>query len=269
MQVIRGAKLAPPRVFLYGWDKVGKSTFAAGSDRPLFIPTEDGVDELGPDRVPRVESYAAFKASLAFAAADDEHGAVVVDNLSGLETLIHAHVARVGGVASIEDFGYGKGYVKAEEVWANEVLPGLDRCRDSGKVVIVIGHAQIRRAEDPSTEPYDQNQPDLHKTASALFRKWSDVIAFAAKRVAIVETDAGFNKKVRRGTNVGDKRVLHLVDSPAFVAGNRYGLPASIDLSWDAFVAAMAGRKTKHPLQSLESNHEEEERASAEGDGNG
>lgn len=259
MQIIRGPKIAPPRIFIYGFDKVGKSTFGADADNPLFIPTEDGVDELGPDRVPRVESYTAFKEAVAFAAKDDEHATVVVDNLSGLEALIHAHVARQGGVASIEDFGYGKGYAKAEEVWMNEVLPGLDACRDSGKVVIVIGHAQIRRAESPETEPYDQYMPDLHKNAAAVFRKWADVIAFAAKKVKIEEADAGFNKKIKRGTNVGDRRVLHLVDAPAFVAGNRYGLPAVIDLSWSAFVAAMEKRVVKKSIAAIRSQSGEEE----------
>lgn len=258
MQVIRGAKIAPPRITLYGEDKIGKSTWAASADSPLFIPTEDGVDELGPDRVPRCTSYADFKNAMAFTASDDEHATVVVDNLSGLEVLIHAFVAKAGGVASIEDFGYGKGYAKAEEVWANEVLPALDACRDAGKVVIVLAHSQIRRAEDPDTEPYDQFTLDLHKNASALFRKWSDVIAFAARKVKIEETDIGFNKKARRATNVADSRVIHLVGAPSHVAGNRYGLPPTIPMKredgWSAFVEAMTKRTVKKSIAAIVEN---------------
>jgi hypothetical protein len=33
--------------------------------------------------------------------------------------------------------------------------------------------------------------------------------------------------------------VLHLNAKPSFIAGNRYGLPDSIDLSWDALMGAM------------------------------
>ena len=257
MQVIRGATLAPPRIVIYGEDKIGKSTFGASADTPLFVQTEDGAEEIGPDRLPRCDTYAEFRAALAFAARDTEHATVVVDNLSGLEALVQQHVCRAGGVQSIEDYGYGKGYAKAEEVWAREVLPALDACRAAGKVVIVIGHSQIRRAESPESEPYDQHTLDLHKSISALVRKWADVIGFAARSVKIEETDVGFGVKRRRGVNVGDKRVLHLVGAPAFVAGNRYGLPAAIKLSWPAFVDAMAKRAVKSSIAAIK--HQDQE----------
>ncbi len=258
MQVIRGSVISPPRIVLYGEDKIGKSTWAASADSPLFIPTEDGVDEIGPDRLPRVETFDEFKKSLAWAKTSPDHATVVVDNLSGLEVLIHAHVCKLGGVASIEDFGFGKGYGKAEEVWANEVLPALDACRNAGKCVIVLAHNQIRRAEDPDTEPYDQFTLDLHKNASALFRRWADVIAFAARAVKIEETDVGFNKKIKRAVNAGDRRVIHLVGSPSHVAGNRYGLPASIPMKREGgfveFVEAMTKRVVKGSVAAVVEN---------------
>ncbi len=261
MEIIRGARVAPPRIVIYGEDKIGKSTFAADADTPLFVQTEDGSEDLGPDRLPRCDSYGDFRRCLTFAIDDADHATVVVDNFSGLEVLIYQHVCKLGGVASIEDFGYGKGRVKAEEVWANEVLPLLDRCRDAGKVVIAIAHSHIRRAESPESEPYDQHTLDLHKSTSALVRKWADVVGFAAKAVKIEEVDVGFNKKLRRGTNVGDKRVLHLIGAPAFSAGNRYGLPASIKLSWESFVEAMTKRQLKTSIANLQENTGTEEAA--------
>lgn len=264
MQIIRGATLAPPRIVIYGEDKIGKSTFGASADTPLFIQTEDGSEEIGPDRLPRCDTYAELRAALAFAVRSDEHATVVVDNLSGLEALVQQHVCRAGGVASIEDYGYGKGYAKAEEVWAREVLPTLDACRAAGKVVIVIGHSQIRRAESPESEPYDQHTLDLHKSISALVRKWADVIGFAARSVKVEETDVGFGVKRRRGVNIGDKRALHLVGAPAFVAGNRYGLPASIKLSWPAFVDAMSKRAVKSSIAAIKDQESRAEQTTAE-----
>lgn len=247
IQIIRGAKISPPRIIIYGEDKIGKSTFGAGAETPLFIPTEDGVDELGPDRFPLCAKLDEVLDGLSCAAMDRDHATVVLDNLSGLERLVHAAVCKQYNVETIEEVlkGYGKGYGIANDVWAEEVIPRLDACRDAGKVVICIAHSVVRRFDSPETEPYDQHVIDLHKSTSGLLRKWADVIGFATKRVSVVETDVGFKKMVRRGTNVGDKRVLHLVGGPAYAAGNRYGLPATIDLSWSAFVEAMENRVPK------------------------
>jgi 2-phosphoglycerate kinase len=35
--------LTPPRILIHGVAGVGKSTFAAAADRPVFIMTEDGL----------------------------------------------------------------------------------------------------------------------------------------------------------------------------------------------------------------------------------
>jgi len=38
--------LTPPRILMHGVAGVGKSTFAAEADRPVFIMTEDGLGKL-------------------------------------------------------------------------------------------------------------------------------------------------------------------------------------------------------------------------------
>ena len=38
--------LTPPRILIHGVAGVGKSTFAADADRPVFIMTEDGLGKL-------------------------------------------------------------------------------------------------------------------------------------------------------------------------------------------------------------------------------
>jgi hypothetical protein len=195
--------------------------------------------------------------AMLYAANETEHGTVVVDNLSGLEALLHADICKQYGVNSIEEVlkGYGKGVKIAEERWVNEIFPMLDACRAAGKVVIVLAHAQVRRAEDPDADPYDQHTLDLSKGAAAELCKWLDVIGFAAHAVKIEENDVGFNKKIRRATALGDKRVLHLVGSPSHVAGNRYGLPAFIpfkkEAGWQVFVDAMTKREVKKSIEAM------------------
>jgi hypothetical protein len=74
-----------------------------------------------------------------------------------------------------------------------------------------------------------------------MVRRWTDVLAFAQAEIMTKETDLGFNKKRTRAIGL-ESRVLRLVGSPAFAAGNRYGLPATVKLDWDAFIAAMSAR---------------------------
>ena len=38
--------LTPPRILIHGVAGVGKSTFAADADRPVFVMTEDGLGKL-------------------------------------------------------------------------------------------------------------------------------------------------------------------------------------------------------------------------------
>jgi len=56
-QVQSGKRLAPRRVLLYGTHGIGKSTFGATSDRPVFVQTEDGLGEIDCDKFPLALSY--------------------------------------------------------------------------------------------------------------------------------------------------------------------------------------------------------------------
>lgn len=47
-----GRKFAPRRVLLYGTHGVGKSSFGARAERPIFIPTEDGLNEIDCEKFP-------------------------------------------------------------------------------------------------------------------------------------------------------------------------------------------------------------------------
>ena len=44
--VVRGRLQRSMRVFVYGVDKIGKSTFGAGAPSPIFLGAEDGTSEL-------------------------------------------------------------------------------------------------------------------------------------------------------------------------------------------------------------------------------
>jgi hypothetical protein len=128
--------------------------------------------------------------------------------------------------------------VIAAEKWRG-VLEGLNALRnDKGMTVILLGHCQIKRFDSPEVEPFDRYQPKLQERSSALIREWSDAVLFANYRTVIKKADVGFNKEVARGITTGE-RLIYTAETPAYMAKNRYSLPASLPLSFDALAAAI------------------------------
>lgn len=245
--------MKPPILCVYGSDKIGKTTFAAGAPTPLFVSTEEGAELLGPDRLPVATSFLDFIEKLKFAASSPDHKTLVIDHLSGVEDLAQTHLCKQAGVSSIEQVGggYGKGYTAAEEIFTARVLPLVAVARDSGKCVILIAHSRVKRFDSPETEPYDQFQLDLHERIANTVAKFVDVLGFMSRKVAVESVDVGFNQKVRRAVSIGDKRGFRVTGKPAFLAGNRLGLQDEIACpnepggGWRAFAQAMADAKSR------------------------
>lgn len=250
----RGAAARAPKVVIYGGVKVGKSTFGASAPNPVFIQTEEGLDGLDVTRFPMATTYDDVLGAIG-ALAHEEHdfGTVVLDSLDWTEPLLWQHVAKAAGVKSIEEVGggYGRGYVEALKEWRN-LLDGLDYLRNErGMGVIIIAHDEVRRMTPPDGEPYDYAALKLHKRAAAMVEEWADIIGYADIRTAVRKDDLGFNKKHTRAVAIGDQRTLHLGKNPAYVTGNRFGMPNEVPLSWDAFAEHLPGA-TRAPARSTD-----------------
>ena len=240
--LMRSTALTPPRILVHGVAGIGKTTLAAGADNPVFITTEDGLGMLDVPHFPLARTFdAVMEALAALYSEPHEFKTVVIDSIDWLEPLIWARVCKDHGWSSIEDAGYGKGYVAALDLW-RQYLDGLNALRDErGMTVIQIAHTDIKRFDSPEHEPYDRYVIKLHARASALLQEHSDVVLFANYRISTVKSDVGFNKKVTRALGSGE-RVLYTSERPAFLAKNRYGLPDVLPLDWQAFAAAMPQR---------------------------
>lgn len=236
----RGRSLRPPKIVIYGGPKVGKSTFAAGAPKAVFLQTEEGLDALDVVKFPMAQTFTDVMGALqALATEDHDFETVVVDSLDWLEPLIWRHVAKAHDVKNIEQIGYGKGYVEALSHW-RELLDALDYLRNErGMAVVCIAHDEIRKMQPVDGEPYDYAALKLHKRAADMVQEWADVIGYACLKTAVRKDDLGFNREHARAVSL-QKRILHVGTNPAYVSGNRYGLPAEIPLSWADFQAAMA-----------------------------
>ena len=227
----------PPRVVVHGAQKVGKTTFAAGAFKPVFLPLEDGLAGLEADAFPLLTSLDQVMEAIEVVKTS-EFGTVVVDSLDWLEPLVWAAACARNNWTSIEQPGYGKGYVEANADWRRFFDALSDLRTHHGKAIVLIAHSAVKRFEAPDVEAFDRYELKLQKGPLGLAIEWADIIGFAQEEMAIKKEKDGFNNMRARGIGTG-RRVLHVNSKPSFIAGNRYGLPDTIDLSWNALMGAM------------------------------
>jgi len=239
----------PPRVLCYGVEGIGKSTIGSQAPKPIFIQTEDGLDEIDCDRFPLATSLDQVTTALAELEREQhDYETVVIDSLDWLERLVFDRLCAEHNVGSIEQVagGYAKGYTLALSIW-RELIHQLNMLRNNrGMVVLLIAHSKVERFEDPESSPYDRYSPRLHKHASALLCEWCDAVVFATRKIRTQSEDAGFNRKrtiAHAIGKAGGERILRCVGSPSCVAKNRYGITEELPLSWPALMSALSSHQ--------------------------
>lgn len=251
IEMVNTYNTCPPRMVIHGGEKVGKSSFCAASVNPIFLPTEEGLKGLRaraavPQGKKRLETYEEFRNALTWVKQNARSfQSVVIDSADWLELLIHAKICRDSRKNNMGEAcgGYGKAYLVALDLWQS-VLLELDELNGMGLWIILICHSKSVLFNDPMGEPYDVWTMKLHTPKGQngsleLLKEWADIIAFAAAEKMISETQTSKanekSDKTFRAYETG-RRLLHLEPTQAFLAGNRYGLRGSCDLTWPAFM---------------------------------
>lgn len=213
--------LDPPRIIIYGSGGVGKTTFAASSNKPIFISTEKGQGLLKYDSFDVAKTYDEFNRNLTILATEDhEYKTLVIDTLDKLESLIWDKVASENGKNHISEFAYGKGYEHALKYF-NELMVALDYLNVSKKMtIILLCHDVIKHFDAVDTEGFDYYTLDLHKNVTPALYDWSDAVFFVRDKVVTKKTAKGDFQGVGTG-----ERVLLTEKRPTHLAKNRYSLP--------------------------------------------
>lgn len=246
-----GTRLKAPKIVIYGVGGIGKTTWASHAPKPVFLFTEAGMGKLDVKRFelreddPVLLDWVEILSCLQFL-HENEHDfqTVVLDTIDFAEPLLHRFTAAKHHKESIEDFGYGKGYVYAVDE-ARELTRWLDALRnDRGMAIIIIGHSDTKKFEPPDDESYDRYKINLHDRLASHLHDWSDAFLFCKYRTTVVKDVEGSNPKGgertrARATGIGE-RIMHTEERPAWRAKNRYSLPPELPLEWIAFQNAIA-----------------------------
>jgi hypothetical protein len=237
--VTKGRVDQPLRVLLYGVEGIGKSSFAAGAPSPIFLGAEDGTATLDVARMPHASSWGDLLEGVnTLIDEDHEYKTLVVDTLDWAEPLCWAAVCNDAGKATIEDFGFGKGYVAAVDRW-REMLAALDHLRSTKKMhIVLLAHSLVKLFKNPEGEDFDRYELKLHAKTGGLIKEWADAVLFANYETFAKKDDK--TKRVR-GLSTG-ARLIYTQRRAAYDAKNRHDLPDSLPLSWDDFYQGTRAR---------------------------
>lgn len=235
MQIIKGKKRRPRRIILAGPHGIGKSTWASKAPNPLFVPTEDGLNDIGADRTPLIKSIGAFNGVLSdLIQQPHDYQTLVIDSLDWLERILFAKIASDAGKKSIGDIGYQNGYKQATAEW-DFIVSTLETIRESRNMaIIIIAHVCTIKAESIDTDQYCKRELDLHKTTASLWQEWADEVLFADYKVNTIQKGEGLDRK--RHIAIGGDRIVYTCERPTHPAKRRINMPDEIALDFPTYM---------------------------------
>ena len=221
--------MLPPRWMLYGTDGIGKSTFAAGCPKPIFLPTEDGCTRIAVDQFPRITEWSQlFEAIRTLCTEKHDYQTVILDSGDWAQPLAIEHVCQEefnGSMASFD--AYGKGYKSLLREWC-KLLSALDFLHKRRNMEVgIIAHAVVRPFHNPAGDDYDRYESNLISTQStslwAKTKEWCDLVMFANLEV-ITRKDESGKAKAKGILKKGDgQRVVYTAPTAAWDAKVRAG----------------------------------------------
>lgn len=241
MKITKGKQQRAQRVVIYGVESVGKSTFAAQFPKPLFLDVEGGTAHLDTDRA---EINSAIELDEALTACKTAaYQSIIIDSADWAERLILEHMLVTDKKKSVEDYGYGKGFVMLAEKFAR-LLAVADQLITAGKNVVFIAHSKVQRVEPPDLmSAYDRFELKLTKQSAPLLKEWADELWFFKFKTKTVESESGRSKGIG-----GKERIILTTHSAAYDAKTRSGLAEELPMAWESVAHLFVSKNDTDPI---------------------
>lgn len=235
----------PYYVLVHGIPGIGKSTFAAGFPKPLFLCSEKRTGHLDINRL-ELETFPEFLSVLdEVKKTPRDYKTIVIDTVDHLERMIHKVVAKENNKESIEDIGYNKGFDYAIDHWA-KLTDSLESIRDMHQInIALLAHTYVKTFNDPQqTVGYDRYQVKLHHKAASFLMDRVDACLFANYETFVKKDDSGKARAMGEGV-----RLMYTERRPAFDAKNSYNLPFKMSFAFEDFDRQAKSGKSREPVE--------------------
>lgn len=236
------------RMAICAQEKMGKTTLACDAPGALLVPLEVGYESVTCAKTPMIQNFDQFQDlqnEILHTAQRGQFGykTIIYDSATALERMVHdktlsrdpAYGKGNAKAVTMESAlgGYGKAYSYANELFG-EVLKVCDQLAVYGGINIVFTcHAFATKMVDPQSGEYDSweillHSPKNNKTYGKreMLTQWVDLMGFLYEPMYVTRGE----DKVARGISSNKGRVLGLSRTPAYVAGNRYGVVGEIPI---------------------------------------
>ena len=252
------------RMIIAAQEKMGKTTITSGAPGALLVPLEVGYAGVSVPKTPMLQTFDEVLAFIGEVTALAQQGkfpykTIVLDSATALERHIHEYVLRMdpsykpGQKKSVTmesaHGGYGRAYTMANSVF-EDFMKSLDILAVYGGInILMTCHVFSSKVSDPTSGEYDSWDLLLHSPKNMktygkreLITQWADVIAFLYEPVFVVQNDKA---TMQRAVSQNKGRVLALSRTPAYLAGNRFGMVGEIPIAappahgWNYFADAL------------------------------
>jgi hypothetical protein len=260
--VTQGIQQTGQRIVIAGVEKIGKTTMACSSPRPLLVPLEMGYAAMTVPKTRVPQSFAEVMGLIAEVKAAAQRGqfpgqTLVFDTGTALERLIDLQTIADDPTSQQKKLtmetahgAYGKAYAYSNMLF-DRMLKALDELAIFGGINIVItAHVFASRGIDPIHGEFDTwdlllHSPKNQKTHGKreMLTQWADLVGFLYEPIFITK---GEGETLARGTSKNQGRVIGVSRTPGYVAGNRYGLNGEIPIppinGWNYLADAIYNR---------------------------
>lgn len=235
MNIEEGIKPQPPICILYSVAGWGKTFMSSKFPKPILLPFENGSSELNVTRLlppgeKKINSIEYLMEALNNVLnSEHDYKTLVLDTASSLQDVIMRKVCNDEGVDSVEEIGYGRGYILAAQRYWPKIMDLLERIRTERKMIILIlAHEQVTKFKNPAGNDYDRYSIQLRKEIVPDLVRWSDCVLFGNYYITTMEADASFGRATHKAAGSG-ARIIYTQERPSHIAKNRYNFPPEIE----------------------------------------